>query len=313
MKSPRSCSPTPAWTSRQLRAAANKRGFKPVPLDATVVARPQEHRQPRSHSRNVVGLLPGAERRTRPIVYMAHWDHLGTARQGDRPAATTSTTAPSTTPPAWPACWRSPKPSRGQERQAGALVLFLPVTLEESGLLGSKYYVAHPVIPLDKTGGGDQPRRDVGGRPDPGHDRDRPGQLGAGRPAAPDRRRSSSARWWKRTTPRRATSSAPTTSTSPSPACRRCTPRAASTTSKAARPPVQAQTTPQPLPQAHRRVRRATWNLRGVVQDLYALYAWAARWPTTTRGRTVRGQCVQGGARRHAPRHAAGRSPAAAK
>jgi Zn-dependent M28 family amino/carboxypeptidase len=35
--------------------------------------------------------------------------------------------------------------------EAEALVLFLAVTLEESGLLGSKYYVAHPVIPLDKT------------------------------------------------------------------------------------------------------------------------------------------------------------------
>ena len=30
-------------------------------------------------------------------------------------------------------------------------ILFLAVTLEESGLLGSKYYVAHPVVPLDKT------------------------------------------------------------------------------------------------------------------------------------------------------------------
>ena len=30
-------------------------------------------------------------------------------------------------------------------------ILFLAVTLEESGLLGSKYYVEHPVIPLDKT------------------------------------------------------------------------------------------------------------------------------------------------------------------
>ena len=29
--------------------------------------------------------------------------------------------------------------------------MFLAVTLEESGLLGSKYYVAHPAVPLDKT------------------------------------------------------------------------------------------------------------------------------------------------------------------
>ena len=30
-------------------------------------------------------------------------------------------------------------------------MVFLAVTLEESGLLGSKYYVAHPIVPLDKT------------------------------------------------------------------------------------------------------------------------------------------------------------------
>jgi Zn-dependent M28 family amino/carboxypeptidase len=38
---------------------------------------------------------------------------------------------------------QNPKPDRS--------LVFLAVTLEESGLLGSKYYVAHPVVPLDKT------------------------------------------------------------------------------------------------------------------------------------------------------------------
>ena len=32
-------------------------------------------------------------------------------------------------------------------------MVFLAVTLEESGLLGSKYYVAHPTFPLDKIAG----------------------------------------------------------------------------------------------------------------------------------------------------------------
>src|SRR5690606_25347551 len=60
-----------------MRLAANKRGFKPVPLPATLSATIQSTIK-HSESNNVLALLPGSERPDEVVVYMGHWDHLGT-------------------------------------------------------------------------------------------------------------------------------------------------------------------------------------------------------------------------------------------
>src|SRR3546814_12657903 len=57
-------------------AAAGKRGFKAVPLDATVSFDLKSTVTEKS-SRNVIGVLPGTERPGEAVVYMGHWDHLG--------------------------------------------------------------------------------------------------------------------------------------------------------------------------------------------------------------------------------------------
>ena len=130
-----------------LRAAANKRGFKPVPLDATMSLELKSTTAEKI-SRNVVGLLPGSETPDEAIVYMAHWDHLGTheGESGDNiyNGAVDNATGVAGILEIAEAMRKAPTPPKRS-------VLFLAVTLEESGLLGSKYYVAHPVIPLDKT------------------------------------------------------------------------------------------------------------------------------------------------------------------
>ena len=132
-----------------LRAAANKRGFKPVPLDATMSLELKSTTAEKI-SRNVVGLLPGSETPDEAIVYMAHWDHLGTheGESGDNiyNGAVDNATGVAGILEIAEAMRKAPTPPKRS-------VLFLAVTLEESGLLGSKYYVAHPVIPLDKTVG----------------------------------------------------------------------------------------------------------------------------------------------------------------
>ena len=131
----------------KLRAAANKRGFKPVPLDATVSLALNSTSVEKS-SRNVIGLLPGSETPDEAIVYMAHWDHLGThaGETGDNiyNGAVDNATGVAGIIEIAEAFRKARTPPKRS-------VLFLAVTLEESGLLGSKYYVAHPVIPLDKT------------------------------------------------------------------------------------------------------------------------------------------------------------------
>ncbi len=136
----------------KLRAAANKRGFKPVRMDAKVSFDLKSTAIEKT-SRNVIGLLPGSETPDEAILYMAHWDHLGT-HAGEASAdgvgdniyngAVDNATGVAGILEIAEAFRKGPTPPKRS-------ILFLAVTLEESGLLGSKYYVAHPVVPLDKT------------------------------------------------------------------------------------------------------------------------------------------------------------------
>ncbi|HEX7804251.1 MAG TPA: M28 family metallopeptidase [Pseudoxanthomonas sp.] len=130
----------------KLRADANKRGFKPVPLPAKMSV-DLKSTSTEKQSRNVVGILPGSEKPDEAVVYMAHWDHLG--KHPDEPGdniyngAVDNATGVAGILEIADQFAKLGKPKRS--------VVFLAVTLEESGLLGSKYYVAHPVVPLDKT------------------------------------------------------------------------------------------------------------------------------------------------------------------
>ena len=141
-----------------LRAAANTPGFRAVPLKATLDLS-LSSRIALKESRNVVGLLPGSERPDEAIVYMAHWDHLGNHGgeahgDGDAHAAAgggdtiyngavdNATGVAGILEVAERFASAPQKPKRS--------LLFLAVTLEESGLLGSKYFVAQPTVPLDR-------------------------------------------------------------------------------------------------------------------------------------------------------------------
>ncbi len=133
-------------------AAANKRGFAAVPLQAKVSFDLKSTTAEKS-SRNVVGYLRGSERPDETVIYLAHWDHLG-KHEGHDPANGVDTIYNGAVDNATGVAGiieiaekfaAGPRPARS--------VVFLAVTLEESGLLGSKYYVAQPSFPLEKTVG----------------------------------------------------------------------------------------------------------------------------------------------------------------
>ncbi|MBV2209867.1 MAG: M28 family peptidase [Thermomonas sp.] len=131
----------------KLRAAANKPGFKAVALNANASIDLSSTTVDKN-SRNVIGLLPGSKTPQEAVAYMAHWDHLGKheGETGDNiynGAVDNATGVAGILELAEAFKNATPAPERS--------ILFIAVTLEESGLLGSKYYVAHPVIPLDKT------------------------------------------------------------------------------------------------------------------------------------------------------------------
>jgi Zn-dependent M28 family amino/carboxypeptidase len=99
-------------------------------------------------SHNVVGLVTGSKHPDETIIYSAHWDHLGIGAPddtGDRiyNGAVDNATGTAALIEMGRAFAHAPKPERS--------VVFLAVTAEEKGLLGSEYYASHPLYPLAKT------------------------------------------------------------------------------------------------------------------------------------------------------------------
>jgi Zn-dependent M28 family amino/carboxypeptidase len=132
----------------ELRAAAGKPGFKAVPMQGKFSA-DLKSAIVNAQSRNVIALLPGTERPDEAVIYMGHWDHLGKHEgEGDQifnGAIDNATGVAGILEIAEQFVTQNPPPARS--------VVFMAVTLEESGLLGSKYYVAHPAVPLANTVG----------------------------------------------------------------------------------------------------------------------------------------------------------------
>ncbi|GAB3272389.1 M28 family metallopeptidase [Parahaliea aestuarii] len=134
----------------QLTAAAKKPGFKGVELGLKASVSFDNEIEKQS-SRNVVGLLPGSERPDEVVLYTAHWDHLGRCgadESGDDICNGAIDNATGTA--ALVALAQAHVKAGAPERS----ILFLAVTAEESGLLGSESYAANPIFPVNKTVGG---------------------------------------------------------------------------------------------------------------------------------------------------------------
>ena len=130
-----------------LTAQAAVKGFKAVPLKATMsVSLNNSIRH--VVSSNVVAVLPGTERPDEYIIHMSHWDHLGRDEtlEGDQiynGAADNATGTAGLIELANAYLSGAQKPGRS--------IMFMAVTAEEQGLLGSEYYGKHPLVPLNKT------------------------------------------------------------------------------------------------------------------------------------------------------------------
>ena len=131
-------------------AAAKQKGFKAVPLNLTA-SLSFENDIARKASKNVVGIMNGTKRPEEYVLYTAHWDHLGrctAAVDGDDicNGAVDNATGSAGLVALAEGFAKAGAPERS--------VVFLAVTAEESGLLGSKYYAENPVFPLSQTVGG---------------------------------------------------------------------------------------------------------------------------------------------------------------
>ncbi|HWT13562.1 MAG TPA: M28 family metallopeptidase [Allosphingosinicella sp.] len=132
-----------------LTRAAQQRGFDAVPLNlrASVAV---ENSIRTAASRNVIGILPGSTRPDEYVLYTAHWDHLGICREEGEDRICNGAIDNATGTAALVALAEAHARAGPPERS----LVFLAVTAEESGLLGSAYYAANPVFPLARTAGG---------------------------------------------------------------------------------------------------------------------------------------------------------------
>jgi Zn-dependent M28 family amino/carboxypeptidase len=134
----------------EMYAAAQQPGFRARPMTVTASARIENTTEP-VLTQNVAALLRGSEAPDEVFVYMAHWDHLGTdpKLEGDQiyngaMDNASGTAALMEIARAYTTLPQAPRRS----------VLFLAVTAEEQGLLGSAHYAKNPLFPLANTVGG---------------------------------------------------------------------------------------------------------------------------------------------------------------
>jgi Zn-dependent M28 family amino/carboxypeptidase len=130
----------------QARRMALKRDFKPVVLPAKVSGW-MKSRFTMNISRNVCGLIRGTKHPDEVIVYTAHWDHLGVGAPVNNDSIYNGATDNASAVAWMLEIARGFKSGPPPERS----VLFLSVTGEESGLLGSSWYADHPFFPMGKT------------------------------------------------------------------------------------------------------------------------------------------------------------------
>ncbi len=115
---------------------------------------------------NVLGMIPGTDKKNEYIMVTAHYDHIGVDGEEINNGADDDGSGTVTVLEIAQAFAQARADGHGPRRS----VVFMTVSGEEKGLLGSKYYVTHPVIPLANTI--TDLNIDMVGRIDPAHEAD---------------------------------------------------------------------------------------------------------------------------------------------
>ncbi|RYY33308.1 MAG: M20/M25/M40 family metallo-hydrolase [Sphingobacteriaceae bacterium] len=137
-----------AGITGDMREYARKPGFKPVFLNSTASVKLKNSlKYAKSH--NVVATLKGSAKPNEYVLYTAHWDHFGIGKpdaEGDSIYNGAIDNASGVA-----AILAIAKKFTQQKEKPKRSIVFLAVTAEEQGLLGSEYYATHPIYPLNKT------------------------------------------------------------------------------------------------------------------------------------------------------------------
>ena len=131
------------------KARAATKAFTPVDLNLSASVKFNQKMRT-VNSRNVIAKLPGADPKLKDeyVIFSAHWDHFGIGApvNGDNIYNGAQDHASGTA--GIIAIARAMKQVTPAPRRS---ILFLAVTSEEQGLIGSQYYAQFPLYPLNKT------------------------------------------------------------------------------------------------------------------------------------------------------------------
>jgi len=130
-----------------LKKQAQTRDFKPVELKGETFSAKYAVDSRVITSQNIAGRIEGSKRPDETVIYSAHWDHLGVGEPDATGDSIYNGAVDNGTGTAalieLAGAFARTRPERS--------ILFLNVTAEEKGLLGSEYYSSAPLYPLGKT------------------------------------------------------------------------------------------------------------------------------------------------------------------
>ncbi len=139
---------TAAGFDSTLLVKANNPGFKAVPLNlqlsTTMKVAPTYNK-----SYNVVGKITGSKHPDEVIIYTAHWDHLGVGKPDENGDSIYNGALDNATGTA--GLIELARAFKSLKTPPERTIIFLCVTAEEQGLLGSAYYAQNPIYPANKT------------------------------------------------------------------------------------------------------------------------------------------------------------------
>ena len=139
---------TAAGKDTSLIVSANKNTFKAISFGEKISLNVKVKANYNT-SHNVIAKITGSKRPDEFVIYTAHWDHLGIGKPDDKGDSIYNGAIDNASGAA--ALLEIAKAFKNLKHKPERTVIFLSVTAEEQGLLGSAYYAQHPIYPLTKT------------------------------------------------------------------------------------------------------------------------------------------------------------------
>jgi len=102
-------------------------------------------------SENMLGFLEGTDKKDEVVVVTAHYDHVGISARAEGDKINNGADDDGSGTVAVLAMAKAFSQAKKEGNGPRRSILFMTVTGEEKGLLGSEYYSEHPIFPLEKT------------------------------------------------------------------------------------------------------------------------------------------------------------------